>query len=286
MRILLVVVLLSYRFMRFNLCLLRAIRAICTFGSCTIVMSPLNTVAAELSDTGQTLCYTSAAVAGPCTAAVTGDVASLTPRQDGRYGRDPAAALGLVTKIGAGAASFDYTKIANNGSVLAATAALGTTPTSWACTRDNLTGLTWEVKTNAAGLRRNSHTYTWYSTASTNGGQAGAVGTNTCSSTLAASQCNTQSYVDAVNTANLCNANDWRLPTQRELLSLIFSGAAPAFDATYFPNLRATTIDIYWTISTRANTLANAWSVYFERGQSLSAPKTSAYLALVVRGGL
>lgn len=45
------------------------------------------------------------------------------------------------------ASAARYTKIANDGSALAATVALGTAPKSWACTRDETTGLVWEVKT-------------------------------------------------------------------------------------------------------------------------------------------
>jgi hypothetical protein len=46
-----------------------------------------------------------------------------------------------------------YTKIANDGSELPDSATLGTNPTDWACTKDNKTGLIWEVKTDDGGLR-------------------------------------------------------------------------------------------------------------------------------------
>jgi hypothetical protein len=249
--------------------------------------------AVPLNDTGQSLCYDAANAAVACSAAVTGD-AGVNPGQDGRYGRDAAAASGALTKTGAGAAGFDYTKIANDGTALGAAAALGTAATSWACTQDNVTGLVWEVKTATAGLRRNTHEYTWYSTAAVNGGNPGVVGTNTCVSTLSAfsNQCNTQNYVAAVNAAGLCGASDWRLPTQRELLSIVNSGAAiPAVDSTYFPNMRGVSTDVYWSSSTRADTPDTAWTVLFERGRSLSVPKlanltTLTYSAILVRGGL
>ncbi|HSE11407.1 MAG TPA: hypothetical protein VLB69_02120, partial [Rudaea sp.] len=72
-------------------------------------------LAAALNDTGQTGCYDVTGVAQSCASGV----------QDGRYGRDAAAAAGALTKIGAGAAGFDFSKIANNGTVLGAGAALG-----------------------------------------------------------------------------------------------------------------------------------------------------------------
>ena len=111
----------------------------------------------SLNDTGQTLCYNAANTPVACSAAVGCD-AGVNSRQDARYGRDAQAAAGPLTKIGAGATGFDYSKIANNGSTLAANATLGAaTTTDWACTKDNVTGLIWEVKTTS-GLRNVSHT--------------------------------------------------------------------------------------------------------------------------------
>ena len=63
------------------------------------------------------------------------------------------AGTGALPKTGAGAAGFDYTKIANDGSELPADAPLGSAAGEWACTRDNATGLVWEVKTDDGGLR-------------------------------------------------------------------------------------------------------------------------------------
>ncbi len=250
-------------------------------------LAPQISNSAEQNDTGQTLCYDAANAAVACSNAVSGD-AGINPRQDGRYGRDAAAVSSVLTKIGAGAAGFDYTKIANNGTTLAATATLGTTATSWACTKDNLTGLVWEVKTASTGLRRNTHEYIWYSTAAVNGGQPGVVGTNTCASTLSgfSNQCNTQNYVAAVNAIALCGASDWRLPTQRELLSIVNSGASPAVDSSYFPNTLGTSTDIYWTSSTRADLPLTVWAVFFERGRLISVDKLRTQSVILVRGGL
>ena len=120
--------------------------------------------AASLPDTGQDKCYVDGTnnIFVACTSANTGDVAAY-PRQDGRFGRDAKAKAGTLTKTGGGAAGFDYSKIANNGSDLGAGVghALGTNPADWTCTRDNVTGLTWEVKVNdATHLRHMNWTYT------------------------------------------------------------------------------------------------------------------------------
>ena len=90
-----------------------------------------------------------------------------------------------ICVIGGGAAGFDYTKIANNGTTLGAGAILGTAATDWACTKDNITGLTWEVKTGYnTDLRYSGHRYSWFSSdGATNGGVAGSMGANTCNAT-------------------------------------------------------------------------------------------------------
>ena len=77
--------------------------------------------AARLPDTGQTTCYNDSGadgVAASDAASISRD-AGTHPRQDCRYGLDPAADAGAL-KTGAGAKGFDYTKIANNGTALPA----------------------------------------------------------------------------------------------------------------------------------------------------------------------
>lgn len=147
-----------------------------------------------INDTGITLCEDASDTRGACTT---------TPRQDGRYGRDAAAAAGQLTKIGAGVAGFDFTKIANNGTELPADAVLGSGPTDWACTRDNVTGILWKT-----------------------------VPSNILTFDDAAA------YATAVNTAGgLCGFTDWRVPTVKELHSIVNLGTStPSFDTNYFPN--------------------------------------------------
>ncbi len=224
-----------------------------------------------LNDTGQTLCYDSNAVATTCAAA----------RDDGHYGRDAANVAGVLTKTGAGVKAFDFSKIANDGTLLAAGAVLGTAATDWACTKDNVTGLTWEVKTTS-GLRSSVNTYTWYSAdAATNGGNAGTANGGTCS----ASNCDTQSFVAAVNAAALCGYSDWRLPNLRELQSVVDLSAlvgSATVDASYFPN---TAHKAHWTANTLAASPVYAWEVDFSTGRSeISYPKLQGAAVRLVRG--
>ena len=112
--------------------------------------------------------------------------------------------------------------------------------------------------------------------------------TATCGNTLGASPCNTQNYLAAVNAANsgagLCGHTDWRLPTPRELLTIVHAGVGnPAIDSTYFPN---TIGNEHWTAPTTAFAPSNAWAVEFYQGTSVGRSKStnSLYIRLV-RGG-
>jgi hypothetical protein len=202
------------------------------------------------------------------------------PGQDARFGRDAAAGAGQLTKVGGGGKGFDYSKIANDGSVLPESAALGTAPTDWACTRDNVTGLIWEVKT-ASGLRSQSHTYTWYdSNPATNGG---AVGTASGGACFAAGRCDTEKFVADVNTVWLCGHNDWRMPKVKELEGLAdFGRVNPSIDPTYFPN---TPSSYFWSGSPYANFSNFAWFVYFGYGYAYSYYRSNYYGVRLVRGG-
>jgi hypothetical protein len=244
--------------------------------------------AAGLPDTGQDTCYTDTAADGVSASdpsSIARDGGSY-PRQDCRYGRDPAAAAG-ATKTGGGAKGFDYTKIANDGTALPASAALGSNPTDWACTQDNITRLMWEVKTTS-GLRDAAYRYSWYnSTGSTNAGNAGYgvfYSPNTCQTFL---RCDTEKFVADVNSltgaSRLCAATDWRMPTLRELLTLsLLDGTNPSIDPTYFPN----TSMGYWSASSYVLDPVYAWVVYFNTGStSLAGDKLDPNYVRLVRGG-
>ena len=197
------------------------------------------------------------------------------PRQDCRYGHDAAARAGALSKVGGGGKGFDFTKIANNGAVLPATAVLGSGPADWACTKDNVTDLIWEVKTSA-GLRSQNHSYTWYnSDAATNGGSVGTASGGTC---FATGRCDTEKFVADVNATGLCGAADWRMPSVKELEGIADVGhSIPAIDPTYFPN---TLGSYFWSASANTDNLRYARYVCFYSGNANSSYK---YLPLQVR---
>ena len=199
-----------------------------------------------------------------------------------------------------GSKTFSYTKIANDGSELPKTAKLGTNPKDWACTKDNNTGLIWEVKTTDGGLRDSTKTYQWYEPdASKNGGFAGYENGGQ----------NTYAYPPAVNAQGLCGAKDWRLPTIQELGELLVcsdgqyktwnssnnvdknlidctnygSGTLtrPTINTTYFPDIK----DNYWFWSSSPGAVnsSGAWVVHFGYGDSSNYSKSYSYNVRLVR---
>jgi hypothetical protein len=173
----------------------------------------------------------------------------------------------------------EYTKISNSGAILPDTAKLGSGSNDWACTIDNKTGLTWEVKTTDGGLHDKDWDYSWYEPdSSKNGGLAGytdiAYGTPNCSTI---DHCNTYAFVNAVNAKGLCGKNDWRLPRVGELRKLVVCSDGeyetdgnctnyslvthPTINSVYFPNTKSN--NTYWSSSIYAGDSKFAMSVDF-----------------------
>jgi hypothetical protein len=163
--------------------------------------------------------------------------------------------------------TIGYTKISNSGATLSTTAKLGTGSNDWTCTKDNKTGLIWEVKTTDGGLRDMNNDYSWYELdASKNNGDAGTQNGGICKG----SQCDTYAFTKAVNTKGLCGKKDWRMPTVKELEGLLIT--TPTInqplnerfyiDATYFPNSNTW----FWSSSLYAS--GNAWYVNFDDSSS------------------
>lgn len=199
-------------------------------------------------DTGQTLCYNNTAAADCATVAADGGT---HPRQDARFGRDAQFLAGTLVKTGAGAAGFDYTNVCMNGTLNCAgpaSNAAAPAATDWACTKDNHTNLTWSLQTQSD---------TW------------ANATNTLPT--------------AANTATRCGLNSgWRLPTQRELLSLAHHGVhSPAIDSAAFPG---TLNNSYWSSDTYAPFPTYARTVQFFAGLTATNSKTVGMPVRLVHG--
>lgn len=215
---------------------------------------------AQLNDTGQDTCYDGTNLV-PCIDANTGDGATY-PRQDGRFGRDAAATAGVLPKTGGGSAGFDFTPLDADGSEITLTGNPPIPSVPPVCIRDNHTHLIWEVKTaNVEPDLRDMHwSYTWYDSTAANPGTPD--GSDNC---FDPARCDTEKFVEDVNNAGLCGyLAGWRLPTLRELLSIVHNGTwNPAIDVSYFPN---TVSNWYWSADTHAPVPAHAWYVYFNFG--------------------
>lgn len=152
---------------------------------------------------------------------------------------------------------------------------------TWDCVLDRKTALIWEVKTTH-GLRHGENTYTWYTPYfPANGGAAGFRNGGHCTG----SECDTQSYVEAVNRAGLCGFHHWRLPTREELRSLVdyqLLPPKPTINTGYFPN---TLPQFYWSATPDANDPDSAWGIGFTFGYDYSYFKSDqGYVRLVTTG--
>lgn len=255
---------------------LAVVMAVC---ACTIPIARMANAAGALNDTGITFCGDDTTNTAGC--AAVGADGGTHPRQDATQGRDAVAVTGTLAKIGGGGAGFDFTKIANDGSELPETAVLGSGAKDWACTRDNVTGLIWEVKT-ASGLRGLNHTYSWYnSNLGSNGGVIDTASGGSCHQT---GRCDTEKFVQDVNAVGLCGASDWRMPTVKELESIVdFGRTYPAIDPTYFPNSLSSE---YWSGSPHGLYHPyRAWYVEFYYGAANESSSDLSYAVRLVRAG-
>jgi RHS repeat-associated protein len=107
--------------------------------------------------------------------------------------------------------------------------------------QDNNTGLIWQRYENA-------RPYNWYEASGTYDATNNPSSQNVCSS------------------LNLGNSSDWRLPSKKELITILdysIPNPGPAINMTYFPNIESS---LYWSSTTDAYNPNYAWPVYFSNG--------------------
>ncbi|MBK1640402.1 hypothetical protein CKO12_00585 [Chromatium okenii] len=209
-------------------------------GACTLHLTAAQTVIATfrysagtlgLNDTGIDTCGNATANRLPC------PVAGF-PRQDAEYGTN----------------QFDFTKLDLSGNELAATA------TNHACVRDNVTGLTWEIKTKDGGSRDHKSLYQW-------------------TERLA--------YVENVNAVRLCGFSDWRVPDIKELTGIVnYQHVIPksAVVTSYFSDLDKIGTLGFWSEATSSDIASSAWFLYFSNGAANYGNHNKKYHLRLVRG--
>ncbi len=121
---------------------------------------------------------------------------------------------------------------------------------------DTSTGLMWEKKTDDGGTNDRDMTYTWEAALS---------------------------WVQGLNASGYLGYNDWRLPTNNELQSIVdYSRDYPAIDTTVFSE---TASSYYWSATTYAANTSYAWHVVFNVGSFSGSNKSGSYYVRAVRGG-
>ena len=120
-----------------------------------------------------------------------------------------------------------------------------TSPGSHECVKDNVTGLVWSTQTLSQ----------------MNWGDAQTQPTN----------------------YNRCGlSSGWRVPTRRELLSIVnYGGGSPMIDGSYFPGTQP---NHYWSSDQNAQSSDQAWIVSFSDSSSGFDNKTGSYYVRLVHG--
>jgi len=153
--------------------------------------------------------------------------------------------------------SPSYTKLDGSGSVLPDSAV------AWSMVKDNVTGLIWENKTDDGSIHDKDNKYLL----------------------------NDSKFIDTLNSVHFGGYTDWRLPTIKELASIVdinkstpypeAVGAGAVIDTGYFPN----TISSYYLSSTTNTFNSAAWGIFFYNGYVTMLSESSCWYVRAVRGG-
>ena len=153
----------------------------------------------------------------------------------------------------------DFVKISASGE------ALPDNEARWDCIEDQGNNLVWEVKKNDGGIRDRDYSYSWLH--NIDGKGYGVSNGGRCKGGV---NCDTGSYVRAMNRQKLCGYTDWRLPTREEMETLIEYNSNPkeaTINTTYFPEAIPSW---YWTASENLQSESYAWYVLFRSGIALN----------------
>lgn len=190
------------------------------------LFSTLDVMAFPVPDTGQTKCYDNSAEI-PCP-------------ESGQpfYGQD-------AQHQGVGAS---FTKLAEGGEELHESATLDD---GWVMTRDNITGLIWEIKTDDGSIHDKDKKFVWNQVQS--------------------------DFVDRLNMVRHGGYSDWRFPTIQELGALRNSELRNSGLGLY--------ITSYWTADEYAKYSEYAWYMDLTNDGLSAFPKGTSFFVIAVRAG-
>jgi len=146
-----------------------------------------------------------------------------------------------------------YTKLDENGNDLPDDA------TEWVMVWDNVTGLIWENKTDDGSIHDRDDEYNWEDAQDV--------------------------FIATLNSQDFGGHSDWRLPTVKELTSIVDRGSyGPSINTTYFSNTGS--VYGYWSSTTFASSPYLAWGVDFLIGLVGYCKKSDGRVQVrAVRGG-
>ena len=164
----------------------------------------------------------------------------------------------------------DFLKMSNDAEIL------DMESSEWSCVLDNKSSLVWEVKSENEGIQYALNTYTWFDGV---GGRENGTFSKNC---YWGKSCNTQSYIEDINEAQLCTYSDWRLPTRDELKSIVdyYGDSDILIDLLLFPNTQK---DTYWTSMSAKDNPSLAYEIPFFFGGSVVRDKTIDTFVRLVR---
>ncbi|MDD2703283.1 MAG: DUF1566 domain-containing protein [Candidatus Omnitrophica bacterium] len=188
----------------------------------------------KLPDTGDIRCYDRE-----------GREIPVPQQQDELYGQNGCFAVNPMS----------FTKLGKGGKVIADTSSW---KDGYRMTRDNNTGLVWEVKSPFdKDINYCEGRYTWKEAE--------------------------DKYIKDLNKKKYGGFSDWRLPNKDELRSIIdYNKTNPAVDTWYFPNCKS---DFYWTSMPYAMQKPFIWGIFFGLGSGICYSPASRRYARAVRGG-
>ncbi|KZN50003.1 DUF1566 domain-containing protein [Pseudoalteromonas luteoviolacea] len=151
----------------------------------------------------------------------------------------------------------------------------------WACVHDKQNHILWEIKTDNESIHDGYWTYSWFD------GEKGKQNFGDCY--FEPNRCDTHDLIRHTNQQGLCGVSKWRLPTAKELHSLIQAPTSPALPHIandFFIHIKQ---GDYWS-SEHSQPLAKqyrqggqgATAINFHFGKSYTLPYRNAAFVMLV----